>query len=389
MSKFAKIMVALLAAAVFAAPAMAADNLSLSGNLLEYLFYTDDDNAAGSTNTFVYQKLRVYGIFKANDNVSVQFRTDFTEGNWGNDAGFGRKPGNGANGTDISSFDRAFADINFDSFKLRVGQQYLGFGSTQAFSYNDFGATATIKGDVPFTLTYALEDGNGTASDAFLLGASTKFAGFDIYAAMDKDQAEQVYLIGANYKAKYDSGIKVNAEVNFFTGDASATTDAEGLTAFVDASMAASETVTVGGALYYAAGNDDTDTAYTMIGRKFGTWDAFTRGPFADESYLVDVRPFDYMGAEAGVMALQVYADAKVSDALSVGGSLAYAEPDEDTVTTADSKVIISLYSTYALLDNVAWYNGLQYVDTDLDSTAAATATDSQLSVATGLNVSF
>jgi hypothetical protein len=384
MSRFAKIMIALLAITLFAAPAFAADNFSISGNLYEYGFYTDDDST--STDTFVYQKLRIYGIFKANENVSVQFRTDMTEGKWGADGNSGRKPGNGALGTDMTSLDRAFADINFDTVKLRVGQQYLGFGSTQALSYNDFGATVTIKGEMPVTLTYALLDDNDTAADRFLAGASVKVAGFDVYAGVDQDQAKEVYLLGANYKAKYDGGIAVNAELNFFTGDASATADAEGLTAFVDASLAVTEAATVGGALYYAAGNDDADVAYTLIGNKFGTWDAFTRGPFADESYLMVSRPFDIFGAERGVIAGQVYADFKASDDLMVGGSLAYAEPETDTTTTEDSKVIFSAYTTYALIANVDWYNGVQYVSTD-DSNPAAT--DSELSIASGLNIKF
>lgn len=386
MSRFFKVMIVLLAIAAFAAPVMAADNFSVSGNLYEYGFYTDDDS--DSTHTFVYQKLRIYGIFKANENVNVQFRTDMTEGLWGADYGHGRFGGN--RGATLADLDRAFADISFDTLKLRVGQQYVAFGSTQAFIYNDFGATVNIKGDVPVTLTYALLDdndaANGSAADRFIAGANVNLAGFSLYAGVDQDQAKEVYLLGANYKAKYDGGIAVNAELNFFTGDATANTDAEGLTAFADVSMAVSEAATVGGALYYAAGNDDADEAYTMIGNGFGVWDAFTRGPFADESYLMVSRPFDIFGNEAGVVAVQVYADVKASDALMVGATLAYAEPDEDSVTTADSKMIFSAYATYALLANVDWYNGVQYVDTDETD---ASKTDSELSIGSGLNIKF
>ena len=41
---------------------------------------------------------------------------------------------------------------------------------------------------------------------------------------------------------------------------------------FLDASMAATDTITIGGQFYYAAG-DDEDVQYTILGNGFNGWD--------------------------------------------------------------------------------------------------------------------
>lgn len=407
MSRFLKVMIVLLAIAAFAAPAMAADNFSVSGQMNVFGTYQDNDDASGKTNTFGYQKLRVYGIFKAAENVTVQFRSDFSEGTWGADWAQGRLES-------IQDFDRAFMDIKLDAVDLRLGTQYVAFGKSQSFNYNDTGVTAVIKGEMPITLTFAVLDDNDVSlvgakatnaqtqgddmyysnyagaadnQDRLLFGANVKVADFNVFAGLDKDKGDkEVYLFGASYGADYN-GLKVTAEVDFFTGDHSATVDATGLTGFVDVNTNINESTTVGGALYYAAGNDDaSDMAYTGIGNRFGVWDVLTRGPFADETYLVDARPYDLFGSQAGIVAGQLYADMKASDDLLVGASVAYGEPEEDSVTTEDSKIFLSAHATYALAQNVSFINGIQYVDTD-DS--AANATESELSIATGLIVKF
>lgn len=297
MSKFLKVLIVMLTIAAFAAPVMAADNFSVSGTMLTYGTFTDADAADDSTNTWGYQKLRVYGIFKANDKVSVHFRSDFVEGNWGTDANHGRLSTIGV------QMDRAFMDIDLDSVKLRAGTQFVGFGKSGAFIYQDTGVTATLKGEMPVTLAYALLDDSAT-STRHIIGANVKAGAFNVFGGLDADQTMSVYMLGATYQAKYDA-INVVAEADFFSGEMNDTVDAQGLTLFLDASMAVSDTLTAGGAVYYAGGNDKADkTQVTNLGNAFGTWDPLTRGPFADENYLVVTRPYDLLG-EGGIIALQ------------------------------------------------------------------------------------
>ncbi len=410
MSKFLKVLIVMLTIAAFAAPVMAADNFSVSGNMLVYGTYTDGDAADGATSTWGYQKLRVQGVFKASDVASITFRTDFQEGTWGSDAGHGRQM-LGA-GTTMADLDRAYIDVKLDKVDLRAGTQYVAFGKSGSFIYNDTGITATIKGEMPITMTYAVLDDNkeydivndaeinknltisypsGTtpdsdATDRQIFGANIKLNAFNVFGGIDFDNTASVYMFGATYQAKYDA-ISVVAEADFFTGEKTETMDAVGMTAFVDASMAVSDTLSAGGAVYYAAGTKKTDeAAYTRIGNGFGVWDAFTRGPFADENYRFNKRPYDAFAANAGVIAIQGYADMKVNDSLNGGGSLVYAQPEEDASTGTDSMILASVFATYKLAENVDFHNGIQYVAYDKE---AANQPESDLSVMTGLNVSF
>jgi hypothetical protein len=382
MSKFLKVLIVMLTIAAFAAPVMAADNFSVSGNMLVYGTYTDADAANGATNTWGYQKLRVYGIFKANDMVNVQFRSDFVEGNWGADAGHGRLSQIG------NQMDRAFLEVNLDAVKLRAGTQYVAFGKSGSFIFQDTAITAYTKGDMPITVTYShLDDASRTATslNRDIFGANIKLNAFNVFGGIDADNDKSVYMLGATYQAKYDN-INVVAEADFFAGEMSSTVDAQGLTGFVDASMAVSDTLTAGGAVYYAGGNNDANkTQVTKLGNSFGTWDPLTRGPFADENYLVVSRPYELLG-EAGLIAIQAYADVKISDKLSAGGSLAYGMPAEDNATTTDSFIFTSVHATYALAANCDFYNGVQLVSVD---DTVATSGETLLSFMTGLNVSF
>jgi hypothetical protein len=392
MSRFAKIMIALLAIAAFAAPAMAADNFSVSGQARALLFSTDDGEDNG-TDTFAYQRLRVQGKFTATENVSVTFRSDFVEGNWGTDAANGRL------GQIETQMDRMFMDLKFDAFDLRVGTQFVGFGKSSALQWNETGVTVMTKGDMPFTLAYAVDtadtSGNNTAEPEKTLAAiGTKIAGFDIFAGAENDGQEDVYMFGVAGGMDFDA-VKVVGEIDLFTGDATATADAKGLQGFVDASMGVSEMTRVGAALYYAQGQDGGDVQYVQLGNYFGQWDPLSRGPFADESFLFTQIPYAMFNAKsttaaskqqangAGVVAGQLYVDVQYSDATALTASIAYAEPEEDAAAIADSAMIGNLGVTYMLMDNAKVIGQIQYADWD------ATGDDADLSVGTGLVVTF
>lgn len=419
MSRFLKVSIVLLAIAAMAAPvAFAADNLSLSGSMRVRGAYLDD--GGDSTSTTVDHRLRVGGKFKATDNISLTFRTDFSEGGWGSDANYGRF------GT-IKDMDRAHLDIDTDSYHLRAGTQYIGLGNTYAFDTQDTGVKLDIKGAVPFSLFYILDDNNTLAdksngADDYFVGASTKFGGFGVYAvlakasaneddlgtayddavaAMDADDFaafetalsdafggldQEITLIGATYNADYD-GIKVAAELDYFTGDAGYAgddIDVSGLQGMLDVSMAASEAATVGARLWYAQGNDE-DISVNFLGNGFGGYDAFNYGPFENEN-LTYVRPFEafsYAGGliSQGVIALQGYGSFKASDATTFTGSIVYAEPEDDFIEDDDA-MFLNAGMTYALMQNATIKSQVQYIDYD-------SADDAQFNVGLGLWVNF
>ena len=197
---------------------------------------------------------------------------------------------------------------------------------------------------------------------------------------------ENVYMLGADVVMDLD-GVKLQAEVGFFGGDASATVDAVGTQLFVDASTAASETMTVGGQLYYAAGTDKADEqVYVNLGNDFGGWDALNDlGTSLHNEANTDGRPFALLG-DAGLVGVRGYVLNKASDAMDLGASLAYLTPEEDSATQVDSMLKIAASMKYAVMSNTSFQMQVQYTDIDTDD---ATAADSELEIGAGLFVNF
>lgn len=381
MSKFLKSMIVLLAIVAMATPVLAEDMLSLGGQMRVRGWHID----AGGDNTDSRfdQRLRIGGKISVADGVSVTFRTDTTEATWGANSGFGSGRLAGSNGT---QWDRAHLDINLGGFSVRAGQQYVGFGQSGAFNAQDNGLKVVAG---PVTAFFMVDDNNGssvTTSDDYFYGANfaQKSDSFkaNFFVVGQKDDAEEVYLIGADAAFNFDA-VKLVTELNIFTGDASATADAFGTQLFVDVSMAASEAMTFGGQLYYALG-DDTDVQYVVLGNDFGGWDPlFAHGTGLDNEQIGEGRPFGFFGSNAGVIAARVYADAKVSDAVKIGGSLSYLEPEEDANVTADSAFTLAVGMKYAVMSNTSLGVQVEYVDVD------DAGVEEEISAGVGLFVNF
>ena len=153
MSKFMKILVALVAAVAIAAPAFAASQFNIGGELrFEGLAY--DDGTDDGTGMTMYQRMRLAASWKVSDQVSVFYRGDFSEGMWGDDPGFGRlqRSFNGATGSYPADTDRAYVDITMDSFKLTMGQFQWGVAGPlfHAAAANNTGAKVALKA-IPLT----------------------------------------------------------------------------------------------------------------------------------------------------------------------------------------------------------------------------------------------
>ncbi len=376
----ATVLLLMTTASMTVSAAMAEDMLNLGGQMRVRGWYADDGGS--STTTWADQRLRIGGQFSIADGVSITFRTDVTESDWGS----GNTYGSGR--LDVQQWDRAHLDLNFRTFSFRAGQQLITMGTTKSFDAQTNGIKFTTTGAVAVTVFGLLQDSNieevppGSGNyhdntDSFYYGTNIGF-GSDRYRSnfyivgqnKVKNSDEDLYLIGADLTYNLVA-VRITGEVDFFTGDASDTADAMGLQGFVDVSMDANEALTLGGQLYYAQG-DKKDTQYSSLGNNFDGWDPlFEHGTelnneaITPDAFGYSRRPFEFFGHNSGVLAGRIYVDTKVGDSLSLGTSFTYLEPEEDANITADSAVTVAAGLKYAVLTNTTLGVLAEYIDVD------------------------
>ena len=416
MSRILKIMIVLLAITAMAAPVVIAeDRLTLGGQMRVRTWHKDYDT--DHTSTYVDQRLRIGGKLSVAEGVSITFRTDVTEKTWGSagsEFGSGRMPQDG------QQWDRAHLDLDLGDFHVRAGQQYVGYGLAQTINSQDAGIKVSFNNFSSFLL---LDDQNGDSSDSFLFGANYGLKGDNYKANVffgaqndshpgvlnlddgteDGSGGEQVYMVGVDMVYNLDA-FKIAGEFNYFTGDASEDTDAFGTQFMLDVSMAASETFTVGGQFYYAAG-DDEDRQYTYLGNDFNGYDPlFDIGTSLSNEQINVNRPFDLGlsiigsvlangddetkldgAASTGVIGGRLYTSFQASEQLNLGASFAYMTPEEDKVFDFDSASFYAVSATYALMSNTSLQAQVNYIDVDVSGTEV----DSALMTGVGLFVNF
>jgi hypothetical protein len=264
-------------------------------------------------------------------------------------------------------WDRAHLYIEKGALHLRAGQIYSTLGKT-AFDANDNGLMLNVKGQVPVSVFFMVDnDGGGNAnSDAFFYGLNvghkTDAYAANVFAGGQRDSDEEVYVIGLNYAQSFDA-LKLFAELDYFTGDASATEDAYGLQFFADVSMAVSEVMTVGGQFFYAMG-DDEDTQYIILGNDFGGWDPLQAiGTNLDNEKISLGRPFNLLGDGAGIYGGRLYGNFKVTNDLNLGASVFYGVNDEDAVAEFEDALVLAGGMSYAVMANTKLGLQLQYWD--------------------------
>ncbi len=408
MSKFMKVLVALVAAVAIAAPAFAAGTFSLGGELRFEGVYQDATDG-DYTDMFVTQRLRIAASFKPTDRVTVYWRTDFSDGNWGDNA-MGRLFQDQGNAADT---DRAYADIALDAMTISIGTFQWGIGGPlfHGTAANNTGLKVALK-DVPVTFaaflrdnnentttttTYAIDNGgvavadgdNVTATsssvssndeDTVLLMAAVNLGPVEL--SVGHQSGDDEYAVTSAFAwGHFDLDVvKLMAGVAYFTGQTSDTIDAKGLEVAAEATMAISETVEVGAGLYYGADTDDDEEQITAIGQAFGDGDYLSRGPLQDEDLLFGGRVYDIFNAVnlvtpfaipvpqtngSGVMAGQIFAKAAVAAKTDVTGSIAYAVPADDEFAIADSAIVANAGISHMLVDNVQVALQGQYVAWD------------------------
>ena len=426
MSRFLKTMIVLLAIAAMVAPAMAEERLSLGGQMRVRGWYKDMDKKDNSTNTWADQRLRIGGKLSIAEGVSITFRTDITESNWGH----GNTYGSGRDGS-TQQWDRAHIDLAFDQFSLRAGQQFVMFSKSGAFNAQSNGLKIATKGDIPVTAFFMLQDDNDVTSngqyvidnkktsptygtiikspensnnsDGFYYGLNAGF-GTDTFkgnafgAAQKKvtNSDEEVYLIGLESTFNLDA-FTVTGELDYFTGDANAKDDAFGTQAYVDVAFAINETVTVGGQAYYALG-DKKDVQYAVLGNDFNGWDPLNEhGTGLNNEQITpnksifgtDSRPFAIFGNNAGVIAGRAYVDTKIGDNMTLGGSFSYLEPEEDANVKVDSAMNTTVGVHYNVMANTSIGAQVEYISLDQSSKAGKDAPEDAYAAGFGLFVNF
>jgi hypothetical protein len=405
--KMLKVALVVLVMAAMVTPVIAEDRLSLNGEMRVRGWHKDRDfdnftNAAGvrvksddSTQTWGDQRLRIGGKIAVAEGVSITFRTDITESNWGTTGG-GNGFGSGRSGAN-QQWDRAHIDLTKGSLHVRAGQFYQAYGKTYALDSQDNGLSADyVIGDGSVNVFFMVDNDNGskTQSDAFLSGvkysAKMDKIAFDVFAGNYKQNAKvggtgldakendaDVTLIGADVTVPFDA-FKLVAEVDFFTGDSSevkangSQLDAFGTQFMLDGSFAISDAFTLGGAFYYGQG-DDEDIQYTNIGNGFGGWDpVMDIGSSLSNEQIAYGSPFNvatiaqYEGDDlsltaAGSVGGRLYTNYKVNDDFTLGATVGYFASEEDKVADLEVMTLAGGF-VYQLMENTSIQWQLQYV---------------------------
>lgn len=377
MSKFLKVMIVLLTIAAMAVPAFASDlSISGTGEVRGYFVQTDDGT---NTTDAAYndQRFRTAIKYTVAEGVSVNFRFDVTESpeNSSGRAAWGSAGQYTQRRADIQ-YDKAYLELKKGGYTFQAGELYVGGFGTGMLA-DVLGTGFVVKRDA--ATVYHIKQGDSSGEGPTATGTNEKSLTGASYAikndsmsllpmvAYQTEGRTGLSIFGLGLEAAANLGaINLKGEIDFFSGDATATTDAKGLQLYVDASTAVSDTVTVGGIVQYAQGQDGTDVQIQrMGGTGFGGWSPTTYGFHTTD---FNTGASDYIFAQAGVIAAHIYGDVKVSDALDLKGSFFYAIPEDDTVAGIMDETIIGVNASakYKLMTNTSLTAGVLYQNADL-----------------------
>ncbi len=378
MKKVLKTIVAIpVLAGLAAVPSMAADQLDLSGSMQVRAWAFDSDENGSSSR--MDHRLRMYGIFNVNDNIQVHFRTDLSESkNWatGDSFGTGRMPANGD-----MQVDRAFMQLENDSYQFRAGQQYVEVSPSAAMNSQDAGFSFTWKNETAPVQLFALMDGENIPrgdifSENWLYGfavspkfgnVSTDFFGGYFDASNPWDQ--EIYLLGA--AATFDVGMaSITGELNYFGGDWNNTVDVMGLQAWIGADVQVTDAFTIMPKFYYAKAQDTdgTEVQRTALGNDFADWDPLFDMGFTNlnNEEMGLHRPFDFTGYGAGAIGASLTGAYQVSDALTVGAGINYITVEDDDIRDENQFGLVAGMS-YKFMGNARFDVQVEYHDVNVD----------------------
>lgn len=393
MKKLAIVLFSVVCVAMFIAPSFAEDRLSMSGAYRVRAW--DKTSHSDSDTNYIDQRLRIATKINVADDVSLHMRADYGEGTWGSSFTRTYSLNMQGQGNTAIQIDRAYAVIDKEMWTLTVGEQYLGLGNYDVLDINATAAKLRLKLPIETSLIYVKDAENGNTTDD---GATEDVDVYALNFSYDSDSfSADLFGVALTDDRAVDNspmmfGIDGNASLGMVnltgmialaSGDDGAGKDYVGTEFFLQADLAVSDTVNLGGQLLYALGTDEGDeTQLTNI----GNWDSFTptsyNSPFNNDwSGINWESPFDPTGASAGVQGFTVFGNLKVMEGLSLGGLVGYLDVQEDSIVD-DDFTIFNAWASYMLASNTEL--AVAYFYSDQDSAA-----EDETALVARLQVSF
>lgn len=398
----------------FVAPAFAADNLSVEGQVRVRTWdkenYADFDDDGDDKKEYIEQRFRLQATIKANDQVKAVTRVDFAEDTWGSTNWSTHR----YNESSELQVDRAYLDITTGPVNIKAGQQFYAVGQSQVLRNNKPGFQLTINTPVVIELGYSVEqdeDQGGAAADeanshisleykadAFsvqLFYAQQVIATADAVNGGDTEDNKNVF--GVN--GKFGVGpVKFNTELALFDGDdgLATATDYMGTQFNLDADMKLSDMVKIGADLIYSDGTDGAsgETKITYVGDVFGILSR-AEGGSGNNYFAGDVQPlgasdvFDPFDNDQGAIGLGVDVVITPIAGLDILAHVLYLTAAEDTANDSgyDNALVYNIGVTYALAPKAKV--GLYYNACDPEAEASGVDYDTASLIGGLLQIAF
>jgi hypothetical protein len=295
--------------------------------------------------------MRIAGKIAVAEGVSVNFRFDATESDenssnavaWGGTKN-GYAPYSQRRG-DIQ-FDKAYLQFEKAGFTVAAGQMYFaGFGTGRLV--DAVGTGFTVKYGA-FTAHWIAQYDENNGNDSFapsnsdedrdLYAAKYVFKGegwsvtpMASYVTGDVVKGQDFDQLGLGVMGNTTLGpVALKGEFNYFDGE-NTNIDLKGFQLYLDGSMAATDTLRVGLMGFYATGYTDSGevqvTAQSMP--IFADWHPESYGYWSTE-FPAEFMVYDPAGSSGGVTAIQIYADLKATDTVSMKFAAMYFAPEDD-----------------------------------------------------------
>ena len=379
MKKFLVLLIVL----AFVAPAMADDTLDVSGQMRVEAYTinnsafsdADDDDLA-----YWDQRLRLQMKIKPNDAAMAVLRTDITEGTWG---AWQNRPDAGTNG--LLMIDRAYLSIDSGMVNITGGLNAYNLGNAIVYNNQGQGIQFTIKTPATIRLGITKENENGYNADSEetevrdddgnitdyadaqdtdtqFLDVGFKSGGMSVnvfYAALVDGRAgnqETRDVMGVQYKNSFGA-VSLNVELDMLGGEDADGNTLTGTQLYAKVTMKASDQLTIGSHLAYAAGTDAADETQITYVNNFGDFGVaydvlWHQWPGAFDPFASWDNDMFMTGANQGAISIAPFATFKVKDDLSVGAQLIYmmaGGDSSDTTKDIDSQMLLGLGGRYNL----------------------------------------
>ena len=384
----------------------------------------NSDSANDDDMSWFAQKFRLYTIYTVNDNVSVHFRMDYTDGVWGNDFDNWNEGWADADEDAELEVDRAFMLFKKGNITAAVGQHWNGAGPNYIlWDQQSTGITLDFALPVNVKLSYSKIDegsawtdsdnitvdldGDGIpesgSEDVDFLGLSLNYniGNSALYAtfAMREDHSDadlSPWGIGIAGTTKLGK-LSLNLEIDHFGGN-HGELDVVGTQCFADIGLTINDQLTGGLIGVFATGTDDTENEIQYNSVSAGAWsfDPFdwegamrwnyppllfgAKGQFDMLAQLANPVPgldlvngYDpdspWGGNSTGSRGICPYVRYRPNADWFVYGKVIYQEPNQEENTVIDSLLGLTAGMDYTFFNNSTTFSlGLMCVKPEFEN---------------------